>query len=155
MAFIRFLMLLALVTWIGGILFFAFVMAPALFTVLPTRDLAGQVVAHTLPPLHWIGVVCAVVFLLCSTLDALNRPGVQHGMSRNTLVTIMLLLTLGSQLGVTRRMETLRRDMGAIDTVAAADPRRLSFDRLHQLSTGLEGGVLLLGIATLYLIARE
>jgi hypothetical protein len=155
MGFVRFLMLLSLVIWVGGILFFAFVLAPTVFAVLPTRDLAGQVVAHTLPPLHWIGVVSGVVFLLASTLDALNTPGVRHGMSRNTLVTIMLLLTLASQLGVTRRMESLRRDMGVIDSVLLADPRRVSFDRLHQLSTGLEGAVLLLGIATIYLLARE
>jgi len=39
MSLIRFLMLLSLVIWIGGLIFFAFVLAPTVFNpaVLPTR----------------------------------------------------------------------------------------------------------------------
>lgn len=137
MTFVRFLMLLSLVVWIGGIVFFAFVVAPALFSILPTRELAGMVVTRSLRALHWIGMFGAIVFLLASTLDALNTPGVVHGISRNVLVTVMLLLTAVSQFGVTRRMESLRRDMGQIDLVSAADSRRIEFNRLHGVSTGL------------------
>jgi uncharacterized membrane protein len=36
MSFLRFLMLLSLVAWIGGLIFFAFVLAPTAFTVLPS-----------------------------------------------------------------------------------------------------------------------
>jgi uncharacterized membrane protein len=151
----RFLMLLALVVWIGGIIFFSFVVAPALFSILPTRELAGAVVQRSLNVLHWIGLVSALVFLIASTLDALNTPGVQYGISRNILMTIALALTLISQFGVTREMSRLRRDMGTIDTVSAADSRRVEFNRLHTASTGLEGGVLLLGLATLVLVAKE
>ena len=151
----RFLMLLSLVVWIGGIIFFAFVVAPALFSILTSRELAGAVVQRSLSVLHWIGIVGAFVFLIASTLDALNTPGVQHGMSRNILITIALLLTLISQFGVSRTMDRLRRDMGTIDAVAATDPRRVEFNRLHTASTAIEGGVLLIGLATLLLVARE
>lgn len=151
----RFFMLLSLVMWIGGIVFFAFVVAPALFSILPSRELAGAVVQRSLTSLHWIGIAGALVFLIASTLDALNTPGVQHGMSRNILMTIALALTLVSQFGITPAMERLRRDMGTIDMAAAADPRRVEFNRLHTASTTLEGGVLVLGLATLVLVARE
>lgn len=151
----RFLMLLSLVTWIGGIIFFSFVVAPALFSILPTRELAGAVVQRSLTMLHWIGIVSALVFLIASTLDALNTPGVQFGITRNILMTIALGLTLTSQFAVTRTMQRLHSEMGAIDTVPATDPRRVEFNRLHTASTILEGGVLLLGLTTLILVAKE
>ena len=68
MSFLRFLMLLALIVWIGGIIFFAFVLAPTLFGVLPTTKLAGDVVNATLTKLHWMGLISGVVFLICSLL---------------------------------------------------------------------------------------
>ena len=68
MWFFRFLMLLALIVWIGGIIFFAFVLAPTLFTVLPTTQMAGDVVSATLTKLHWMGLVSGIVFLICSLL---------------------------------------------------------------------------------------
>ena len=50
MSFLRFLMLLSLVAWIGGLIFFAFVLAPTAFQVLPTTHLAviedGMVVSY-------------------------------------------------------------------------------------------------------------
>src|ERR1051325_8864595 len=129
----RFLMLLSMVAWIGGLIFFSFVVAPALFSILPSRELAGAVGQRSLNALHWIGIGSALVFLIASTLDALNRPGVQYGISRNILMTIALAITLVSQFGVTRTMARLRRDMGTIDSGSACDPRRGEFNRPHTL----------------------
>ena len=151
----RFLMLMSLVVWLGGIIFFSFVVAPALFSILTSRELAGAVVQRSLTMLHWIGIVSALVFLIASTLDALNTPGVQFGVTRNILMTIALALTLTSQFAVTRTMQRLHSEMGPVDAVAANDPRRVEFNRLHTASTALEGGVLLLGLVTLVLVAKE
>src|SRR5262249_28717625 len=68
MLILRTFMLLTLVVWVGGIIFFAFVLAPTVFTVLPTTELAGNVVSRSLTVLHWMGIVSAVVFLICSLL---------------------------------------------------------------------------------------
>src|SRR6266704_2118141 len=64
MAFLRFLMLLALVVWLGGLIFFAFVVAPTVFSpgLLPTRHLAGEIVGRSLGALHWMGIVSGIVF---------------------------------------------------------------------------------------------
>ena len=61
-------MLLALIVWIGGIVFFAFVEAPTLFSVLPTTKLAGDVVSASLTRLHWMGLISGIVFLSCSLI---------------------------------------------------------------------------------------
>ena len=45
MSIVRALMLLALIAWIGGIMFFAFVLAPTVFRVLPV-SLAGKVFSN-------------------------------------------------------------------------------------------------------------
>ena len=67
----------------------------------------------------------------------------------------MLVLTLVSQFGVGARMHQLRADMVEIDRIPHDDPRRVEFNQLHVWSTGLEGGVLLLGLLALWLTARR
>ena len=106
--------------------------------------------------LHWIGVVCGGVFLILSTFDAYHTTGAVQAMAaRNLLVFAMVVATLFSQIVVAAKMAALRAEMGEIDTIPIVDPRRVAFNHLHQWSTGLELVVLILGLATLYLIARN
>jgi uncharacterized membrane protein len=156
MAFLRFLMLLSLVVWLGGITFFAFVLAPTVFTVLPTRELAGTVVNRTLPILHWMGVASGIVFLATSiAYSAMTTGSAQALAPRHILVLLMLVLTLVSMFAISSRMMALRAEMGVIDTVPHDDPRRVEFNRLHQWSTRIEGSVYLIGLVVLYLTARQ
>jgi hypothetical protein len=113
-------------------------------------------VTRTLGTLHWMGVICGGVFLVCSFFEAYHTAGnVQAFAARNLLVFAMVVVTLWSQTGVSTKMAALRAEMGEIDKIAASDPRRVAFNQLHQWSTRLEVVVLLLGLATLYLIARQ
>ena len=150
MTVVRFLMLLSLVVWVGGIIFFAFVVAPSLFTILPTRQLAGSVVTRCLGALHWIGIGCGVAFLICSIAEAHGRIA----SLRNGAMVGMLALTLISQIVVGGRMQALRTNMGDIDSVSVSDARRVEFNALHQWSTRLEVVVLLMGLVAIYTIAR-
>jgi len=158
MSFIRFLMLLSLVIWVGGIIFFAFVMAPTVFHpgVLPTRQLAGNVVSRSLGILHWMGLVSGIVFVAISMLQSRLVNGVaQPFAARNLLVYAMIMLTLVSMFGIGTKMLALRQQMVQIDEVPHDDARRVEFNRLHVWSTRIEGGVLLLGLAVLWLVARS
>jgi uncharacterized membrane protein len=148
--FLRALMLLALIVWIGGIIFFAFVMAPTLFIILPNAQLAGNVVSPALTRLHWMGLVSGVVFLL-SSIGYNWRKYLQPRLLSlsHVLVVLMLLLTAISQFAVTRRMRELRAERS--DTPAAV----AEFERLHEWSTRIEGGVLVLGLIVVILTARE
>ena len=148
-------MLLALIVWVGGIIFFAFVLAPTLFTVLPP-EVAGNVVSPSLIKLHWIGLVAGAVFLACSL--AYNRA--KHGQLRlfgasQTMILIMLILTAISQFVITPRMRELRSQMQPVDSLGEHTTHRAEFDRLHQWSTRMEGGVLLLGLMVVVVTARE
>lgn len=156
LTFLRFLMLFSLAVWVGGIVFFGAVMAPTLFSTLPTRHLAGAVVTRSLTALHWIGIVAAVVFLVSSLLHSYLVQGALHALSvRNVLIVLMLVITLLSQFGISPKMAALRAEMGEIDAVEAGDPRRLEFNELHQMSTRAETLVLLMGIAVVALVARK
>src|ERR1700682_2537847 len=70
MSFLRFLMLLSLVVWIGGVIFFAFVEAPTVFSpgLLPTRQLAGAIVGRSLGLLHFMAIASGIIFLISSMI---------------------------------------------------------------------------------------
>jgi len=154
MSFLRYLMFLSLVVWIGGLIFFAFVLAPTAFQVLPNPHLAGNVVGRALGKLHWIAIVSGLVFLLSSLLYSRLTDGTaQLFAMRHLLICLMLGLTLFSQFWIIPRMDTLRAQVGDFATVTLDNPLRVQFDALHVWSTRVEGAVLLLGLVVVYLAA--
>ena len=154
MSFLRFVMVLSLVVWVGGLIFFAFVLAPTAFSVLPSTHLAGNVVGRALGKLHWIAIFCGVVFLLSSLLYSRNMSGSAHLFAgRHVLLCLMLGLTLFSQFWIIPRMDTLRASVTDFATVPIDNAARLQFDALHVWSTRVEGAVLLFGLVVVYLTA--
>jgi hypothetical protein len=148
----RFIQALALGTWVGSIIYFIAVVTRGAFAVL-TPDQAGPLIAFTLAGLHEIGIIAAVAYLIAATavamsIKALARPAA-------LCVLVMLFLTLASQRIVIPRMETLRHEMISVELTPPSDPRRTEFDKLHGISVDLESGVLLIGLAALFLKARE
>jgi uncharacterized membrane protein len=149
---LRGLMLLALIVWIGGIIFFAFVVAPTLFAVLPSTQMAGEVVGPTLSKLHWMGLFSGVVFLICSLLYNWQRYAqLRLFTATHVFVVLMLALTAVSQFVITPRMRELRAGRAGAESGAAA----AEFNRLHAWSTRSEGGVLFLGLVVVVLTARR
>ncbi|MBK6315930.1 MAG: DUF4149 domain-containing protein [Blastocatellia bacterium] len=135
----RLAFLLVLGLWIGAMVYFAAVAAPAAFAALadqpglPGRQLAGSVVRIALGTLNQSGVAMAVVALV---LLFLSEPNVRN---RSTAVLAVLVIVLGvlsfvAHGVVSARLDVLRTAMGVIDEVAVDDPRRLEFGRLHGVS---------------------
>ena len=154
MSFLRFLMLLSLVAWIGGLIFFAFVLAPTAFSVLPNTHLAGNVVRSALSKMHWIAIISAIIFLVSSLALSRIIDGTPHPFAaRNVLILTMLLLTSISQFGIIPRMDKLRAAVSDFAALAVDNPVRMQFDALHVWSTRVEGAVLLLGLIAVYLTA--
>lgn len=150
-------MLLSLVVWLGGLIFFAFVVAPIVFSpgLLPTRHLAGEIVSRSLAALHWMGIVSGLVFLITSAIYNRLTVGTARVLAaRHLLIVLMLLLTLISQFAIAPKMHALRAPAGVIDNAPLDSPPRMEFDRLHIWSEKFEEGVFVLGLATLFLTAR-
>lgn len=151
--FLRYLQFLSLGIWVGAIVYMAFVVAPAAFATLPSQDQAGAMVGVVLSRLHWLGVVSGVVYLGSAMARmrspaALARPG-------GLAVIAMIVLTLISQQVVMTKMNRLRSEMGSIERTPTTNPLRRQFDRLHVVSVRIEGTILLLGLAAIFLTVRE
>ena len=139
-----------LAMWLGAALLFGAIVAPAVFTVLHSFDLAnaneiaGSIVTRTLEVVNVsgfvIGVVCFVTALfLQSTGKGLRRI--------ETLALAIFVVATGvGQWFIAARMRGLRAAMGIIDSIPLTDPRRLEFSRLHQYS------VMTLGIALIMVV---
>jgi len=150
---LRFLQIFALGTWLGAIIFLSFVVAHAAFTTLQSRDQAGAFVGFALGRLHHLGVIAGLIYVvaglaLAPTLKSLLHPAM-------ILVIVMAALTAVSQRGVTPRMAALRHQMVSVDATPPDNSLRIEFDRLHVWSVRLEGTVLLLGLAALFLTVRS
>jgi uncharacterized membrane protein len=157
MSFLRFVMLLSLVVWLGGLIFLAFVLAPTVFSsgLLPTRQMAGSIVGRSLDLLHWMAIASGIIFLISSVLyNRLSAGSPRLLAARHILILLMLLLTLISQCAISPKMHAIRAEVGAIDNLPLNDPLRVRFDRLHAWSEDFEIAVLVLGLVTVYATAQ-
>jgi hypothetical protein len=144
---------LGLSLWLGSDVFLSFVVAPGAFSVLASRDQAGAIVGFALWRMHFIGVVCGIMILVARLLRTRSIGSLA---ARAALcVVLMILLTVVSQHTVSPRMAVLRTQMGSIQATSAESPLLAEFSRLHRISVSLESGVLLAGLAALYLMVRE
>ena len=153
MSFLRFLMLLSLVVWLGGLIFFAFVLAPTVFSpgLLPSRQMAGSIAGRALDRLHYMAIVSGTVFLIASMLYSRIASGNARPLAaRHVLIVLMLLLTVISQFAISPKMHAIRAEAGVIDDLPPDNPLRMEFDRLHVWSEKFEEAVLLLGLVALY-----
>ena len=154
------LVYLVLACWLGALIFFAAVLAPIAFSRLPPLfampaagiHAAGLIVGDSLVRLHWIGLFCGFIFLV---VLAVARKHYRTIIPQAVLVLVMMLLTAYSQFSIIPRMDTARDSVGGnVDAVAANNPGRQIFDRLHQTSVRVEGLVLLCGIGALVATAH-
>jgi Domain of unknown function (DUF4149) len=150
---LRFVQVFALGTWVGSIFYFSAAVAPGAFRVLPNQDQAGALVQFTLGRLHTLGVIAALLYLFASVGLAQSFKGLIRPAAIG--VVLMLLLTITSQQFVTPKLAALRAQMGSIAATPTTDPLRVEFDRLHRISVNIEGSVLLIGFAALFLTVRE
>ena len=150
----RTLEFLGLSVWIGSDIFLSFVVAPGAFRVLaPNRDQAGAVVGFALTKMHLIGIACGVVALLVRLIR--TKAVASLGAPTALCLMLMIALTAISQLTVTPKMAALRTQMGSIQATAVDSPLLVEFAKLHQVSVTLESGVLLAGIACIFLMVKE
>jgi Domain of unknown function (DUF4149) len=151
--FLRTVEFLSLSVWLGSDAFTSLVMAPGAFRILGSRDQAGAMVGYGLWWMHMIGVVCGIVLLLTRLLR--TRAASSLLAPAALCVVLMMLLTVVSQHAVSPRMAALRVQMGSIQVTAADSPLFAEFSRWHRISVSLESGVLLAGMAAMYLMVKE
>jgi hypothetical protein len=149
----RFLQFFSLGTWLGGILFFAAIVAPAAFSVISNRDEAGALTGLALGRLHMLGLVAGAIFLVTAAVEARSAAALVR--PAPLLVLLMIVLTFVSQFWVSESMAALRAQMGSYNATPATNALRISFDRLHQVSVRLEIAILVSGLVALGFASRK
>lgn len=160
MRFLRYLYVLALVMWLGGMTIAGLVVAPVTFSVLeawnPTvgRVLAGDVFGAVLGRVSVVGYIAGVVMFVVLTVLRLLGPRPRSYGIRVAVIVFMLGLVFYSDRVAAPRIDELQAQVdGPMNHLPASDVRRIEFDRLHSLSTALTvaamlGGLVLVGWET-------
>lgn len=166
---LRYVHLLALVIWLGGMIAIGAIVAPSTFQVLTAeqpaagRVLAGAVVGEVLRRFYLVSYAAGATLLISLvTMAAMGAKPAALG-ARIVIASAMLAVALVSGVWVTGRIDRLRQEIGtgtdgrpaAPSSLPEHDPRRQAFGRLHGLSTSLMLVNIVGGLALLYWHARE
>jgi Domain of unknown function (DUF4149) len=159
---LRYVYVLALVVWLGGMITIGGVVAPAAFGALELlhaeagRVEAASVVGEVLrrfKPVAWTAGATLLVTLVTMKLVGPRPQG--FGL-RIGIVSLMLASSLASGLWIDPEIGRLRDDVGQpMSTLTTGDARRVRFGRLHAASTALMGVAALGGLALCYWETRE
>jgi hypothetical protein len=160
--YLRFVGLVMLSLWMGGLAVLGGVAAPATFAVLQSSDpvggrvLAGALFGEILERFLQISWVLGGLLLATLAGRAALGPRPRWLKRRVWTVVAMLTFSLVGGLVLAPRIEAIRRDTpGAIAALPATDARRIEFGRLHGASDVLMVLTLVAGLGLLWYEARD
>jgi len=148
---VKWLYLVALIVWVGEVVFFSFVTAPGLFRAFPAPD-AGRAVGAILPTYYLLGAVCGAVLLLTTVILAGSTTARLWWSLNALVVAVMLAATVYAGLGIQPRAAALRPQL---HEPSAAPTVKEEFDRLHRQAVTLNSVVLLGGIVVTIITAAS
>jgi uncharacterized membrane protein len=151
MAIAKTLFWLALVVWLGEIVFFSFVVAPSVFGAFP-QEIAGQVVGVILPRYYGVGAAAGVIAFVAAVVLRGGTAATRSWSAVALMLALMLAATLYAGRIIEPRASALRPQLHT----APVDPAvRAEFDRLHRLAVQLNGAVLLVGLVSICIAAAS
>ena len=162
MVFLRYLYVVALVLWVGGLIMAGALVAPSVFGVLQAwnetqgRVLAGQVFGEVLIRITWLSYIMAGVMFITLTLHRLlgARP-LKYGV-RVGIMGVMLAMMLAMGFYIIPQVNAIQAQVsGPVSALAETDARRVEFDKLHGLSNILFSITAIGGLALCWWESRE
>lgn len=162
MILLRYLYVVALVLWVGGLITAGALVAPSVFGVLQAwnasegRVLAGAVFGDVLLRLTWLSYFMGGVMFVALTLHRLlgARP-VKYGV-RVGIMALMLVMMMITGLVLIPEVDAIQAQVaGPVAELPATDARRVEFNRLHGLSNILFSITAIGGLALCWWEARE
>ncbi|HKE03886.1 MAG TPA: DUF4149 domain-containing protein [Blastocatellia bacterium] len=139
--------------WLGAMAFFSFVVAPAAFAALPQQQLAGALVSRTLGALEIIGIIIGALLMLILIFS--RERACNASLYELIALALMTVSTVVSHFVVSKRMHEMRLNFGEIALLAANDPTRIAFDRLHQYSVWLMSFNIIAAVVLIVYLARR
>ena len=162
MFLLRYVALLALVVWVGGLIALGAIAAPAAFDVMAARQvadgrlLAGAVFGEILRRFFVVSAVAAGVIFLSLAMRRILGPKPRHFGWRAGILVLMVGAAVYAGVTVAGRIAALQSSMTvAPSSLPESDPRRVEFGRLHATSSALQLVPLLGGLALIFWELRE
>jgi hypothetical protein len=156
MVFLRFVAVLALGFWVGGLTALG-ATASTLFEVIETRlpaggrELSGVVFGTMFERFQRWSWVAGLLVLVSLGIRAALGPRPRRFGLRVWVGAGMLAASVSSVLFITPRIERLRAGTnGPVASLPDDDPRRVAFGRWHALSTGLMALTIVAGIGLIW-----
>ncbi|PIQ96131.1 MAG: hypothetical protein COV67_11190 [Nitrospinae bacterium CG11_big_fil_rev_8_21_14_0_20_56_8] len=145
---ISFVHIFSLVFWIGSILFFSFLAAPAVFKALD-REQAGEVVGILFPRYYKIGYVCGILTLITLILGSEMMREIKM-----LLLMVMLVATFFAGLVINPNARKLKARLKEPLSPTEREALEEKFRRTHSLAVKLNGLVLAAGLVFLWFTAE-
>jgi uncharacterized membrane protein len=159
---LRYVYVLALAVWLGGMVILGAMVAPTTFQVLQAvapatgRELAGTVFGAMLARFHYIAYAAGGLLLVTLAAMRVLGPRPAHVGVRALIAALMLAVALYSGMVVLRQIDAVQIEAAGLPSrLPAGDARRTRFDALHLLSTRLMMFNIAGALVLLYWEARE
>ena len=125
---------ISLSIFFGSSIFIGYIAAPYIFKTLKSRHEAGSMVGPLLVKFSLLGYITQVIMIITGyAMYAKNAAA----LSIFVLPIIILIILLFSENFTSKKMNTLKEQMGSLDETPQDDPKRKRFNRLHKWSVKL------------------
>ena len=149
---LRFIYLLSIALWLGGMAFFSFIAAPSIFKALP-REEAGKVVSDIFPKYYWQGMICGAIALVTSVALGMRDRWNMLLIVRTIMIGVMVIGILYAVVILQPKVQAVKAQITSFESLTPTDPLRLEFGRLHGRSFSVNAAVLLLGVIVVFITA--
>ena len=159
---LRYVYVLALVVWLGGMVVLGAIVAPTTFQVLQAsepadgRALAGELFGAIIARFHYVAYGAGLALLVSLAAMAVLGPRPRQFAVRTVIIMAMLGIAIYSGVVVLGQIDQIQLQVGTLPSrLPATDVRRIAFDGLHQLATRLMMVNMAAALVLLYWETRE
>jgi hypothetical protein len=161
-AALRFVALVLLAFWIGGLATLGFVAAPVLFAVLPAHDpemgrtLAGIAFGAVFESFERWSLVTGGLVAAVLAIGAMRTPRPRRLALRASMLALMLTATVVTAVVIAPRIDAIRVSTPTtIADLPDTDPVKITFGRLHGTSAILMLATMAGGLSLMWMEMQE
>lgn len=149
---LRFVLFLSVAVWVGALVFFTFLVTPAVFKALP-KEAAGDLVSVLFPKYWALGYAAGLISIASILLLSFREKFFPW--ARIALLVFMTGLTFYSGMVIGPRARDIRLELKAAADPAKAGELRAAFRQEHMVSYAVNMAVMAAGVAFVFLTARS
>ena len=143
---------LSLIVWLGGIITIGFLVAPAVFGGLASRDMAAPIMGRIHRKFQIVQFFCLMGLLISSMIilkvwENFDPPVVV----RYLFIFAMVVSAVFHTTVVMKRLRLIREQIQSFDKTPESDPKRQEYSKWHKISVIVTMDILICGLIVLFL----